>query len=309
MGKVTRDAEGFRVRFERTFAHSIDKVWEAITDPEKLKYWFTDIELELRPGGKLTVHFRDAAKTASYGQIVVVDKPRRFVWTWETEQADWELFSEGPVKCRVVLTYSKLTPQFAEKAPAGFHLLLDRLTLALDGSKTIFPFGTEDLNPIFEPIRQEYEKVVFKEFPELLRLKPIVVEKTMNAKVDRVWKAITDKEDMKKWYFDLAAFRPEVGFEFSFAGQGQKGEKYIHLCRITEVIPMKKLAYTWKYEGFEGESLVTFELTPDGSKTKVKLTHEGLATFPADNADFDRSSFNGGWTELIGKLLPAFVEK
>ncbi|HSH18897.1 MAG TPA: hypothetical protein VLA03_00500 [Draconibacterium sp.] len=30
------------------------------------------------------------------------------------------------------------------------------------------------------------------------------------------WKAITVKEEMKKWYFDLEEFIPEVGFEFSF---------------------------------------------------------------------------------------------
>jgi len=307
MGMVTREKDGFRVRFERVFAHSIDKVWEAITNPEKLKYWFTDIDLELKPGGKLTVHFRDEAKTASYGKIIVVEKPNRFVWMWETEQAEWELSSEGPDKCRVVLTYSKLDEKFAEKAPAGFHLLLDRLVLALDGSKEIFPFGTDI--PEFEPIREEYERVVFKQFPELERLKPIVVEKTVNASADRVWKAITDKEQMKQWYFDLSEFKPEVGFEFSFPGQGHKGEKYIHLCKVTEVIPNQKLSYTWKYEGYPGESVVTFELFPDGKGTKVKLTHDGLASFPSDNSDFAKSSFNQGWTELIGKSLPNFIDR
>jgi len=308
LGKVTREADGFQVRFERHFEHSIEKVWDAITNPEKLKYWFTDIDLELKAGGKMTVYFRDQAKTASYGKIIAVEKPNRLVWTWEHEQAVWELSSEGPNKCRVVMTYSKLEDGFAEKAPAGFHLLFDRLAFALDGGTTIFPFGTEDVNPEFEPLRETYEKIVFADYPELLRLKPVIVEKTVNAPVERVWRALTDKADMKKWYFDLSDFRPEPGFEFSFAGQGHKGQKYIHHCRITEAVPNRKLVYTWKYEGYSGESVVTFELTPEGSSTKVKLTHTGLGTFPANNPDFDRSSFNQGWSELIGKLLPEFVE-
>jgi len=43
--------------------------------------------------------------------------------------------------------------------------------------------------------------------------------------------------------------------------------------------------------------------------TKLKLTHEGLETFPTNNKDFARSSFEGGWTHIIGKSIVEFVEK
>ena len=78
--------------------------------------------------------------------------------------------------------------------------------------------------------------------------KPIVKEVLIKAPPAKVWKAITDKEDMKQWYFTIEEFRPEAGFEFEFSGKGQKGESYLHLCRITEVIPLKKLQYTWRLE-------------------------------------------------------------
>ncbi len=68
-----------------------------------------------------------------------------------------------------------------------------------------------------------------------------VTERIYNATVDKVWKAITDKDQMKQWYFDLAEFWPEAGFEFQFYGQGKEGEQYLHLCKITEVIKEKKL--------------------------------------------------------------------
>ena len=138
---------------------------------------------------------------------------------------------------------------------------------------------------------------------------PVIIEKLVNAPVEKVWQAITDKDQMKQWYFDLNDFKPEPGFEFSFAGQGSKGEKYIHHCRITEVVPLQKLQYTWEYAGIEGSSVVTFELFEKDNKTLVKLTHTGLETFPQNNTDFGRESFNAGWTELITKLLPGFVEK
>ena len=83
--------------------------------------------------------------------------------------------------------------------------------------------------------------------------------------------------------------------------------KYHHLCKITEVIPQKKLAYTWRYQGYEGDSLVTFELFADGGRTRLKLMHEGLETFPK-LPSFARESFMTGWTEIVGSSLKKFLE-
>jgi len=135
----------------------------------------------------------------------------------------------------------------------------------------------------------------------------VVIERTLNAQVARVWKALTDADQMRVWYFDLDEFKPEVGFEFEFTVE-HEGTKYHHLCKITEVIPQKKIAYTWRYAGEEGDSLVTFELFADGGKTRLKLTHEGLETFPKLPA-YARTNFEKGWTEIIGSSLKQFVEK
>ena len=134
----------------------------------------------------------------------------------------------------------------------------------------------------------------------------VVIERTFSAPPERIWKALTDVEEMRRWYFDLKEFKPEVGFEFEFIVE-HEGMKYHHLCKITEVIPKEKLAYTWRYKGHEGDSLVTFELFADGDKTRLKLTHEGLETFPK-TPSFARKSFMEGWTQIIGSSLKEFVE-
>jgi uncharacterized protein YndB with AHSA1/START domain len=135
---------------------------------------------------------------------------------------------------------------------------------------------------------------------------PLVIERTFDAPIALVWRAITTKKDMSRWYFDLKEFKPEVGFEFQFAVE-HGGNKYDHRCKVTGVIPQKRLAYTWHYEGHEGDSLVTFELSPEGDKTKLRLTHEGLETFPK-TLQFARKNFMAGWTQLIGTSLKDFVE-
>ncbi|RPI71762.1 MAG: SRPBCC domain-containing protein, partial [Ignavibacteriales bacterium] len=66
-------------------------------------------------------------------------------------------------------------------------------------------------------------------------------------------------------------------------------------------------SYTWKYDGYPGNSLVTFELFKEGNKTRLKLTHEKLETL-GDNSDFARENFVEGWTHLIEESFKKFVE-
>ena len=128
----------------------------------------------------------------------------------------------------------------------------------------------------------------------------VIVERSFNAPVARVWPALTDADEMRQWYFDLKEFKPEVGFEFEFVVE-HEGNTYHHLCKVTEVIPQQKIAYTWSYKGEPGDSLVTFELLPDGDKTKLRLTHEGLETFPKTPA-YARKNFEAGWKGIASEL-------
>src|SRR5437667_9512786 len=134
----------------------------------------------------------------------------------------------------------------------------------------------------------------------------VVIERTFNTPVGRVWKALTDVEEMRQWYFNLKQFKAEVGFEFEFVVE-HEGTTYHHLCKVTQVISQKKLAYTWRYKGHEGDSLVTFELFADGDETRLKLTHTGIETFPKTPA-YARKNFEAGWTAIIDSELKQFLE-
>ncbi len=307
LGKISKENDGFKVVFERVLPHPIEAVWNAITHPEELKYWFTDIDLDLQPGGKIVFQYRDKDKTQSFGETISVDAPNRLVWTWETELAVWELYAVNDHSTRLVFTYSKIEESYAVNVASGFHDLLNLLEERLAGSAAVSPFGAEENPTAFQPIQVRYAASVYPEYPDLLKTQPLTLEKELNAPIEQVWKALTDKEQMKQWYFTLDDFEPEEGFRFSFAGIGSTGEEYIHRCTIYLVNPPYKLQYSWAYDGISGFSLVEFNLVESGDKTILKLNHFGLESFPQDKADFARSSFNGGWNELIGKLLPEYL--
>ena len=137
---------------------------------------------------------------------------------------------------------------------------------------------------------------------------PLVKEVILDAPVDRVWKAITDRDEMKQWYFDLKEFRPEPGFKFEFYG-GEEGKQFLHLCTIKEVEVNKKLVHTWTYETHpEAETLLTWDLFPEGNTTRLRLTHEGLEKLPQDS-DFAKDNFVQGWNEILDSSLKNYVEQ
>jgi uncharacterized protein YndB with AHSA1/START domain len=140
-----------------------------------------------------------------------------------------------------------------------------------------------------------------------METEPFVIERTFDATAEKVWQAITDRDKMEQWYFKLEEFKPEVGFEFRFDG-GPPERIYHHICVVTEVVPGKKLTHSWMYEGEPGESHVTWELFAEGDKTKVRLTHTGLETFPKDPA-FARENFVKGWTAIVGESLAGYLAK
>ncbi len=137
---------------------------------------------------------------------------------------------------------------------------------------------------------------------------PIVIERLFDAPVTRVWDALTNNDQMKKWYFNLPEFRAVPGFEFTFLGGEEGGQQYKHLCRITEVVPGKKLVYSWRYDGYPGNSFVSFEFFEEGEKTRIRLTHTGIETFASGGNDFAKENFALGWTQILDKSLKGFLE-
>ena len=139
-----------------------------------------------------------------------------------------------------------------------------------------------------------------------MRESEVVVSRSFNVRPEVLWAAITDKQKMKTWYFDLAEFKPEKGFRFEFTG-GPPEKIYVHQCEVTEALPGKNLTYTWRYEGYAGVSTVSWNLTEQGETTLLTLTHRGLDTFPADNPHLAAHNFATGWDQIINHNLAAYV--
>ena len=262
--------------------------WKAMTSPEHVVNWWgprgfttTIKEMNVKPGGtwQYVMHGPDGTDYPNKIVFTEVVAPERLVYVLAGGK-------KGGPDVQFVSTWT-----FEALAENETKITIHMVFSSREDRETVIKYGA------IEGGRQTLERLV--EFI-IRKGEPYRIERTFAAPIDAVWTAITDRDAMSVWYFELKEFKPEVGFEFSFVVEHEEN-RFDHRCRITEVIPGRKLAYTWRYEGHAGESLVTWELSDEGGKTRLRLIHEGLDNFPKLPM-FDRSNFNRGWTSLTGEL-------
>jgi len=137
----------------------------------------------------------------------------------------------------------------------------------------------------------------------------VVIKQRVNAPVEKVWNALTDKAQMKEWYFDIPDFELGLHNEFNFFEPGGEN-KYHHHAKILEVIPNQKFKHTWSYPEISKEkTIVRWELEEDNGGTLITLTHKGLENFNHLGTDFQKESFENGWNGILGQSLKEFIEK
>lgn len=136
---------------------------------------------------------------------------------------------------------------------------------------------------------------------------PVVVTHSFKVGQDHLWEAITRLERMVAWFFDnIPAFEARVGFKTRFLVHNE-GRNFPHCWEIIEVIPQKKITYNWKYEGYPGDSNVSFELFPNADSTELKVTATVLEDFPDHIPEFRRESCVGGWEYFIQQSLAKYL--
>ncbi len=270
------------------------KLW---TDPKELAKWWGPhgfenpvCEADARPGGKIRINmhapqmgFPNHWMSGEFHEVVA---PERLVFTSKAFEDE-----HGNAKLEVynTITFADENGKTRLTVHAAVRKAAPEMAPALAGMDTGWSQSLEKLSDLVTA--------------------PLTVERTLHAPMEKVWQAIADEHQMRQWYFDLPGFRPEVGYEFEFYGGKDPNNPYRHLCKITEVIPGRRLAYSWRYDGYEGISFVTFELFSEGENTRLRLTHRGLETFPANNPDLARHNFEAGWNSIIGTSLPEFLKK
>ena len=119
-----------------------------------------------------------------------------------------------------------------------------------------------------------------------------------------VWEYLTKSELMELWLMKNN-FQPIIGVDFQFRTGPIPSLDFdgVFYCRVLELVPFKKLSYSWKSGPGEGkitlDSVVIWQLESTDKGTELFLDHSGFGK--KENLDF----YNGlmhGWLEKFQKI-------
>lgn len=137
-------AEVYRLRFERHFAHPVEKVWGALTQPDQLIAWLAEAEVDLTQGGRMQLRWLNSHDYGSYtvarGTVITVNPPRLVEYDTDMHgRLRWEL---APAEGGCLLTFTCIASFSWEELArclAGWHIHLDHLEQALQGNPVDWP--------------------------------------------------------------------------------------------------------------------------------------------------------------------------
>lgn len=123
----------------------------------------------------------------------------------------------------------------------------------------------------------------------------LVFERRLPYLVETVWSAITDPDERAQWFGETSIDAREGGvIDMVATGQPLPVEKKRMTGRILVWDPPHVLEHEWKQAIVE-DSVVRYELRPDGDGTVLRFSHSGLG---ARNA----TGFRGGTHAFLDRL-------
>jgi uncharacterized protein YndB with AHSA1/START domain len=63
------------------FQHPVERVWQALTDPNALRVWLMENDFEPRVGKRFILHGRQKNEPIEC-EVLEIDAPSRMLWSW-----------------------------------------------------------------------------------------------------------------------------------------------------------------------------------------------------------------------------------
>ncbi len=132
------------------------------------------------------------------------------------------------------------------------------------------------------------------------------IKRFINAPRSRVYAAWTDPVQLKEWWGpkEVRTFKivadTRVGGKYRWDLVNQDGEEMSVFGEYLELVPGKKVVFTWKWDDDEAwknqNSVVSVEFSDRDGGTELRLTHVQLPS------EASRDRHNHGWNSVMDKL-------
>lgn len=131
----------------------------------------------------------------------------------------------------------------------------------------------------------------------------LILKRHLDASPSSVYRAWSDPSELRNWWGPddddrniLVDADVRVGGIYHIVTKAANGDRYNFTGEYREVVPDKKLSFTWNTGVDEENSIVTAEVEDNGEGTTLTVTHEGLAN------EHERNDCSQGWQGALQKL-------
>lgn len=146
-----------------------------------------------------------------------------------------------------------------------------------------------------------------------------IVEQSIliDAPVEVVWRALTEPEQIRRWFADDVDLAAEVGYRGSlgFADNGA-GLAVSFQVTVVSAQPARTFSYRWQHpsgvEAVEDNStLVEFTLTPEGDGTRLRVVETGVEQlgWAAEQQQSFVEEHSSGWLTYLGRLNDLIAQR
>lgn len=259
-GTFKRTGEIYDIVFGRHLDHSIQEVWEAITQPAKVGQWLGEATIDLKEQGDITILMQGMVINA---KILQLKEQSLLEYTWTSKSfpndisvIHWELFKETGNSCRLKFTERLVTPHYLTGAGPGWHYILDTLSLVLEG-KTVPPWSEKAWQQVSGQVVEKYKAILAEvEDNQQLASQPVAKASMLIRKpVPEVFEAFVNPDITSQFWFSRGSGRLDTSKPVTWYWDDYNVSAEIS-CHA--IIKDKLIFFTWPAPG---DVVTTVELT------------------------------------------------
>jgi uncharacterized protein YndB with AHSA1/START domain len=292
--------DGGELTLRRRFRQPMEKVWAAISIPERIAAWMGVDWLgdaELSQGAAFDYRFR-AMDIVTRGRVLRFEPPFVLEHGWHDNRPPgavvrWELSPDGDGTV-LTLTHVFRKPEDAARTGAGWTDLLDALSRSLGDAVTERGFFAvrDDFTARLPPQALRDGRRISVDGAPSLRF-----QRFLPHGADAVWAALVEPAALKRWLQAEAVVDGRAGGRFQLrlhgAAQPMQG-------KVLRWDAPRLLEYTWPEKEAHGDSVVRWEIAAAPGGCLLTLTH-------IFRAGGELADFASGWhwhlDALDGALL------